>query len=297
MSNVTLSSFLEEKKLKIDRKLPEYIQQLQAPSKLKDAMLYSLQAGGKRLRPMLLFATLEGYGHRFEKSLPIACAIEMIHTYSLIHDDLPAMDNDDFRRGKPTNHKVFGDATAILAGDALLTYSFQIISEMNDNDASCHQKLQIITELAKAAGPEGMVGGQVADMEGENCSLSLTQLEYIHNHKTGDLLCFAIVAGAILAGASTTDVDNLKNFAAHIGLAFQIKDDILDIEGTEENLGKPVGSDIANEKSTYPKLLGIEGAKKKLDDHISKAKEYLYNVDMDYQKLEILADYIMNRDC
>ncbi len=296
MSRLTLESFLKERKDQLETKLPEYVVALDAPSILKESMLYSLQAGGKRLRPMLLFATVEGFGGDYQQSIPVASAIEMIHTYSLIHDDLPAMDNDDFRRGKLTNHKVFGDATAILAGDALLTYAFEVIVTMNNSEVEPSQKLRLIAELAKASGPEGMVGGQVADMEGENKSLTLPELEFIHHHKTGDLLSFAIIAGAILTKANDNDVESLRAFARYLGLAFQIKDDILDIEGSQETLGKPVGSDITNEKSTYPKLLGLEGAKRKLDDHILTAKEYLYKVKMKHEKLEMLADYIMYRD-
>ncbi len=296
MTKLTVSSFLTERKEYVEKKLYDYVNNLDAPLQLKEAMLYSLQAGGKRLRPILLFATVEGYRGNFEQSIPVACAIEMIHTYSLIHDDLPAMDNDDMRRGKPTNHKVFGEATAILAGDALLTYAFQVIANDSETSVNPSQKIRLITELAKAAGPEGMVGGQVADMEGENKNLSISDLEYIHKHKTGDLLSYAIIAGAILANASAEDVENLRKFAQHLGLAFQIKDDILDIEGIEEKLGKPVGSDLTNEKSTYPKLLGLDGAKQKLDDHILNARKYLCNVDIDSEKLEMLVDYIMYRD-
>jgi geranylgeranyl diphosphate synthase type II len=296
VTKITLEAFLNEKKSQLELMLPEYIHSLKAPPVLKEAMLYSLQAGGKRLRPMLLFATMEGFNRSYEESLPVACAIEMIHTYSLIHDDLPAMDNDDFRRGKLTNHKVFGDATAILAGDALLTYAFQVISTMKEESVDAAQKLALITELAKASGPEGMVGGQVADMEGENKPLSLAELEYIHQHKTGNLLCYSIISGAIIAKVDESDLNNLRGFANHLGLAFQIKDDILDIEGSEVSLGKPVGSDITNHKSTYPKLLGLDAAKQKLADHIFKAKEYLYKVSIDHQKLELLADYITNRD-
>ncbi len=296
MTELTLSSFLTSRKPILEQKMDEYVQKLGVPENLKNAMLYSLQAGGKRIRPLLLFATLEGYDKTFECGIPVACAIEMIHTYSLIHDDLPAMDNDDFRRGKPTNHKVYGEATAILAGDALLTYAFQLISEMDEEQILPTQKLRLISELARAAGPEGMVGGQVADMEGENKSLSLADLEYIHHHKTGDLLSYSIIAGAIVAGASEKDIENLRAFSKHLGLAFQIKDDILDIEGNEVALGKPVGSDIGNEKSTYPRLLGLQGAKIKLDDHILKAKEYLYNVRINSGKLELLVNYIMHRD-
>lgn len=246
---------------------------------------------------MLLFATVEGFNEHYEESIPVACAIEMLHTYSLIHDDLPAMDNDDFRRGKPTNHKVFGEASAILAGDALLTLSFQVISTMNEKSVNANQKLTLIKELAIASGAEGMVGGQVADMEGERKkTITLPELEYIHHHKTGDLLSYSIIAGAIFANADESSISNLRNFARRLGLAFQIKDDILDIEGSEVALGKPVGSDITNEKSTYPKLLGLDAAKEKLADHIFKAKEYLYKVKMNYEKLELLADYITNRD-
>ncbi|QOY38778.2 polyprenyl synthetase family protein [Anaerobacillus isosaccharinicus] len=296
MTKLTLSSFVNGRKSLLEQRLTDYVLQLEIPTQLQESMIYSLQAGGKRLRPMLLFATVEGFGESFQESLPVACALEMIHTYSLIHDDLPAMDNDDLRRGKPTNHKVFGEATAILAGDALLTFAFQVIATMSETSVDSSQKLRLIVELAKAAGPQGMVGGQAADMEGENKQLTLSELEYIHHHKTGDLLSYAIIAGAILAKASEKDVENLRFFAKHLGLAFQIKDDILDIEGSEENLGKPVGSDISNEKSTYPKLLGLDGAKNKLDNHISLAKEYLYNVSINSEKLELLVDYIMNRD-
>lgn len=295
-TNEPLFTFLNEKKTKLEDCLPDYVQQLHAPAQLKEAMLYSLLAGGKRLRPMLLFATVEGFGIDFNETLPIATSIEMIHTYSLIHDDLPAMDNDDFRRGKLTNHKVFGEATAILAGDALLTYSFQTIASMDSKQIDNEQLICLIRELSKASGPEGMVGGQVADMEAENKALSLEELEYIHHHKTGDLLSFSIIAGAIVAKASSADIENLRGFAKHLGLAFQIKDDILDVEGTEETLGKPVGSDLINEKSTYPKLLGMDGAKQKLNEHISTAKEYLCKVKMDHAMLMFLSDYIMDRD-
>lgn len=296
MTQETLSSYLNNRKSQFEQRLTNYVDTLKGPEHLKDAMLYSLQAGGKRLRPMLLFATVEGFGGSFERSIPVACAIEMIHTYSLIHDDLPAMDNDDMRRGKPTNHKVYGEATAILAGDALLTFAFQVLATMNEPSITPAEKLRLISELALAAGPEGMVGGQAADMEGENKHLSLAELEYIHHHKTGDLLSYSIIAGAILAQASENDIGHLRQFARHLGLAFQIKDDILDIEGSEKDIGKPVGSDIHNEKSTYPKLLGIDGAKKKLDAHISSAKEYLYNVSINSEMLELLVDYIMDRD-
>lgn len=295
MDNLT-DSFLKEKKQKLEETLPYYITQLRAPENLKKSMVYSLNAGGKRLRPILLFATIESFGGDYEESLPLACAIEMIHTYSLIHDDLPAMDNDDYRRGKLTNHKVFGDATAILAGDALLTYSFQLIANLRSSNLTSEDKLTLISELARAAGPEGMVGGQIADIEAQEKTLTISELEYIHMHKTGDLLIYSIFAGAVIAKADEQDIMNLGEFAKHLGLAFQIKDDILDIEGNEDVLGKPVGSDETNGKSTYPKLLSLDGSKQKLHSHIATAKEYLFKVKMNHTLLETLTDYILNRD-
>lgn len=290
-----LSKYLTEKKQWVDTNLPSYIEDIVAPEIIKESMVYSLNAGGKRIRPILLFATLHAFGKEEENGLDVACALEMIHTYSLIHDDLPSMDDDDLRRGKPTNHKVFGEAIAILAGDGLLTHSFEIIAKSNALSDSL--KANIIGSLAKAAGPTGMVGGQVADMLGEHKDLNVEELEYIHEHKTGKLLRFAVVAGAIIAGASKEQQECLDQFARHLGLAFQIKDDILDIEGNEEQIGKPVGSDVGKDKSTYPKLLTLEGAKKKCNDHLKSAKEWLKkaNVKSDDLLLEI-ADYIVNRD-
>ena len=183
----------------LKKKWLRYVKKLQAPSVVKEAMIYSLEAGGKRIRPMLVFAVLSSFGVDVERGIPAAAAIEMIHTYSLIHDDLPCMDDDDLRRGKPTNHKVFGEAVAVLAGDALLTYSFQLIAEMNHPDVTPEMKLELIAEISKSAGAEGMVGGQIADMEGENKQLTLEELEYMHEHKTGKLLQASILSGAILA--------------------------------------------------------------------------------------------------
>ncbi len=294
--NAALENFLSENKIQIEQRLPKHIDQLHAPTSLKDAMTYSLNAGGKRIRPMLLLATLHSFGQSVERGYDVACAIEMIHTYSLIHDDLPAMDDDDMRRGKPTNHKVYGEAIAILAGDAMLTYSFELIAKSNIADLSADQKLLLIQELAQASGPEGMVGGQVADLEGENKTLSLDELVYIHHHKTGDLLTVSIVAGAIIAGANENDIANLRLFAKELGLLFQIKDDILDVEGDAETIGKPVGSDDGNNKSTYPSLLGMDGAKKKLEEHKLNAKRYLAKVGMDQQLLVALTDYVAERD-
>ncbi|WP_100404749.1 polyprenyl synthetase family protein [Bacillus solitudinis] len=294
--NPELTLFLESQKQAIEERLPVLVEGLQAPQVLKEAMIYSLQAGGKRIRPVLLLATMHGFGKSPTDGLDVGCAIEMLHTYSLIHDDLPAMDNDDLRRGKPTNHKVYGEALAILAGDALLTYSFELVASLDDEVCSPHEKLWLLREFAKASGPEGMVGGQVADIEGENRVLTMEDLAYIHHHKTGDLLAFSVVAGAVLSGANEEDIKGVKQFARELGLIFQIKDDILDIEGDVGSIGKPVGSDDENNKSTYPSLLGMEETKVLLIKHTLKAKEYLYGVKMDHTLLDALTDYVVNRN-
>ncbi|TSB45384.1 polyprenyl synthetase family protein [Alkalicoccobacillus porphyridii] len=288
-----LKVFLNESKQKIDERLPHFIEKLQAPESLKESMNYSLKAGGKRLRPVLLLAVLEGFGKSSEKGIEAACAIEMVHTYSLIHDDLPAMDDDDVRRGKPTNHKVFGEAAAILAGDALLTYSFELLSTLTEDPEIV---VSLIAEFARAIGAEGMVGGQISDMEGENKDLSIAELENIHHHKTGDLMVYSIVAGAILAGATEEDKTNLRKFGRELGLLFQIKDDILDIEGDVASIGKPVGSDAGNNKGTYPSILGMQGAKERLEAHIDLAVTSLKKVDMDHTMLMELTKYVANRN-
>ncbi|MEK5173485.1 MULTISPECIES: polyprenyl synthetase family protein [Heyndrickxia] len=278
----------------LENQLSAYISNLNAPMIIKEAMDYSLQAGGKRIRPSLVFATIRSFGQNEMEGLSVACALEMIHTYSLIHDDLPAMDNDDLRRGKPTNHKVFGEAYSILAGDGLLTYSFQVIAQ--DPKLSNDKKVKLMELLAISAGPEGMVGGQVADMLGENKSLTIDELEYIHKNKTGKLLLYAVKAGAIIADATNEQIDILAQYAENIGLAFQIRDDILDIEGNEETLGKPVGSDVENVKSTYPSLLSLNGAKKRLHFHTEKAKECIKTLNLHSNLLEEMASLIEVRD-
>lgn len=294
MDGSLLANFSHKYKQLLENELHKSVNELNAPHVIKEAMLYSLEAGGKRIRPLLLFASLDAFNERPDKGLQAACAVEMIHTYSLIHDDLPSMDNDDYRRGKPTNHKVFGDGFAILAGDALLTYSFQLITE--SDDISAETKLRLIRELAIAAGAEGMVGGQVADIEGENKELSLEELAYIHHHKTGKLLAFSAVAGAILGGASEETTEQFRKFAHHLGLAFQIRDDILDIEGDMEKIGKSVGSDVHNHKSTYPSLLSMEGAKEALAKEIMEAKIALKSTALKTTLLEELTDLIATRD-
>ncbi|YBZ95704.1 polyprenyl synthetase family protein [Bacillus sp. AK031] len=278
----------------VEAELDRVVEKLDAPEKVKEAMAYSLKAGGKRIRPVLLFATLQAFGKKPETGLKAAAALEMVHTYSLIHDDLPSMDNDDLRRGKPTNHKVFGEAMAILAGDGLLTYSFEVIAGTEETDSK--KVLKLVSLLAKCAGPEGMVGGQVADMEGENQKLSVEELEYIHKNKTGKLLAFSVAAGAILADATEKQLELLEEYAFHIGLAFQIQDDILDIEGNQDKIGKPVGSDQNKFKSTYPALLTLDGAKEKLQSHLQSSKDALAASDLDTGILMEIADMIATRD-
>lgn len=291
-----LPSFSNKYRSILEEELKRKISNLHAPTSIKDAMQYSLEAGGKRIRPLLVFATLDAFRKDSTIGIDIAVAIEMIHTYSLIHDDLPCMDDDDLRRGKPTNHKVFGEAIAVLAGDALLTYGFQIITETSNEIISVDKKIELIKQLAKAAGTEGMVGGQVADMEAEGRSLGIKDLEYIHVHKTGKLLSFSILAGAILADANKQQKTSLSNFAHHLGLAFQIQDDILDLEGDQEIIGKPVGSDQDNNKNTYPSLLTIEGARKSLHNHILEAKKNLRDSGLDTILLEEITDLIASRN-
>ncbi|KON70016.1 polyprenyl synthetase family protein [Peribacillus butanolivorans] len=296
MSTASFETFSKEYKAVIEREIVEYVNKLEAPAVVKEAMTYSLEAGGKRIRPLLVFAVLDAFGKNLKTGIPAAAAIEMIHTYSLIHDDLPAMDDDDLRRGKPTNHKVFGEAVAVLAGDALLTYSFQLVTDMIDPEVTAEMKLNLVSEIAKSAGAEGMVGGQVADMEGESKQLTLKELEYIHEHKTGKLLTASIISGAILAGANNEQHQHLRDFAYHLGLAFQIRDDILDIEGSVELIGKPVGSDEGNHKSTYPSLLTLDGAKEKLDYHIKLAHSALGKTNLQTSLLNELTDLIATRD-
>ncbi|WP_235851943.1 polyprenyl synthetase family protein [Niallia nealsonii] len=294
MQYSSLNDFTKTYKKLLEEQLKQSIDQLSAPSIIKDAMAYSLSAGGKRIRPLLLFATMHAFGEDPKKGILPATALEMIHTYSLIHDDLPSMDDDDLRRGIPTNHKVYGEAIAILAGDGLLTYSFQLLTKMQ-KEFNGETIVKAIEILSQAAGPEGMVGGQVADMEGEEKKLSQEELEYIHIHKTGKLLIASVLLGAVLSKGNQKQLQQLTNFAQHLGLAFQIRDDILDLEGDEELIGKRVGSDSYNHKSTYPALLTMDGAKKELDTHINKAKAILSELSLDTGILEAITDLVANR--
>jgi geranylgeranyl diphosphate synthase type II len=260
---------------------------------LGQSMRYSLVGGGKRIRPVLALAAAEAVGGKAEQILPAASALELIHTYSLIHDDLPAMDNDDYRRGKLANHKVFGEGKAILAGDGLLTYAFELLAYPLPVPAQ--RQLRVIQEVAQAAGPDGMVLGQVMDLEAEGKTLNFEEIEQIHRHKTGAMLVVSARLGGILGGGTEVQIDALTRYAQAIGLAFQIKDDILDLEEDSATLGKPAQSDLKQEKSTYPSLLGMAGAKEQLAVKVQEAHEALSVFGMTVDFLHSLADYIADR--
>ncbi len=266
------------------------------PETIYQAMRYSLLAGGKRLRPILCLATCELLGGTEPMAMPTACALEMIHTMSLIHDDLPAMDNDDYRRGKLTNHKVYGEDVAILAGDALLTYAFEFVATQTQA-VSAERTLRVIADLGKAVGAEGLVGGQIVDLASEGLTdVSLETLNYIHTHKTGALLRVSVTSGAVLAGADDAQVTTLSQYADRIGLAFQIIDDILDITATSEELGKSAGKDLAAQKATYPSIWGLEESKQQAHTLVETAKaSVLDSFGAAAQPLVALADFIVDR--
>ncbi|WP_040716310.1 polyprenyl synthetase family protein [Paenibacillus daejeonensis] len=271
------------------------------PQQLRDSMMYSITAGGKRLRPILVLAAAKatsGYDEAERAALPVACAIELVHTYSLVHDDLPAMDDDDVRRGKPTNHKVYGEAMAILAGDALLTHAFHCVTTAAEHEmVTAEAALAITRDLAYLSGAAGMVGGQAADVLGEQGITSLSDLEYIHLHKTSDLIAFTLLAGGRVGGATPSQLDALSEFGRKLGLAFQIQDDILDLIGDEQKLGKKTNSDVAQNKVTYPYLLGLDKSKELVEQLTAEAKSSLARADLrEPARLEQIADYLMRRD-
>ncbi|MFC0522666.1 polyprenyl synthetase family protein [Pontibacillus salicampi] len=290
----SLKTYMDNRMELINQQLEQFVYALEIPARLQESMLYSIRAGGKRIRPILMLAACEAYGESSHRALAVACAVEMIHTYSLIHDDLPAMDDDDVRRGQLTNHKQFDEATAILAGDGLLTTAFYVIA--NQDALTDQEKSYLIKELSKASGPEGMVAGQMLDMEGENKRLDIKHLEAIHKRKTGELLRFSAVGGAYIGGATDSQLKEIEVYAGYLGLLFQIQDDILDVIGDEQDLGKPVGSDESNRKSTYPQLLGLEGAIEQKEHYAQKAKEALWKAGVDSTYLEDIIDYISNRN-
>lgn len=263
--------FSERELAKVEEIMLQEIVDYTENAALAESMTYSVKAGGKRIRPLLLLTTMVAFGQPLTTgAYQSAAALEMVHTYSLIHDDLPAMDNDDYRRGKLTNHKVYGEALAILAGDGLLTLAFQVMAQA---EVTGEQKIQLLQLLSQAAGTQGMVAGQVADIQGENQTLQLADLWAIHDKKTGALIRFAFLAGGILSNQPEAILVELTELARHLGLAFQIRDDILDVTSTKELLGKEVGRDQVLQKSTYPALLGLKGAKEALETEINLAKQ------------------------
>lgn len=267
------------------------------PRDIIEAMEYSIFAGGKRLRPILLIEGAKSIGGNIKRVLPLACALEMIHTYSLIHDDLPSMDNDDFRRGKPTNHKVFGEGMAILAGDGLLNYSYELmINNIPKDIVEMKNYIEGMKEIARAAGIMGMIGGQVKDLEYEGKDMDIDTLHYIHSHKTGALIRASLRAGAIASGANNNELTALTIYGEKLGLAFQIVDDILDIIGNVAKLGKPIGSDKDNKKLTYPNIYGLEESKAIIDRLLSEALEAISIFGSKAKFLEELGVFICKRD-
>nr|WP_027085051.1 farnesyl diphosphate synthase [Cohnella panacarvi] len=297
----SLHTYLQSQRDKVEQALLSvYPQQWEIPSKLKEAMDYSLLAGGKRLRPIFVLASAEavaGDEAASARAMPFAAAIEMIHTYSLIHDDLPAMDDDDYRRGRLTNHKAHGEAMAILAGDGLLTHAFHVASGAVRHGVPADRALSVVAELSRFAGLAGMVGGQVADMLGEQGVTTLDQLEFIHLHKTSDLIAFSLRAGGHAAEASDSQLDALELFGRNVGLAFQIQDDILDLTGDEAKLGKPVKSDERQQKVTYPYLIGLDASRERVAMLTREANDALGGAGLAMpDRLRQIADYLLSRD-
>jgi len=289
-----LKPYLQAKRQMVDAALEKYLPPATTwPEKLNESVRYSIFAGGKRLRPILALAAAEAVRADPESVMPVACALEMIHTYSLIHDDLPAMDDDDLRRGRPTNHKVYGEAIAILAGDSLLAEAFHTIAAHCRNGRA-EAGLQVLDRIAQAAGAQGMVGGQVQDLLSEKKKISPEELEHLHRHKTGALIRVSVEAGALLAGADETQFQALSKYGECIGLSFQIADDVLDIEGGEE-IGKDVGSDLEKEKATYPSILGLERSKALAHEITEEALNALKPLGAAAEPLREIARYVVYR--
>ena len=297
MTGFALAPYLTEGKKFVEDGILEFLPQENSyPESIHSAMNYSVRAGGKRLRPVLVIAAAEAVGGNRQTVLPFAVAAEFIHTYTLIHDDLPALDNDDFRRGKPTNHKVYGEAIAILAGDALLTQAFILMTNPALLDGVPEREVMKAShEMAKALGSCGMIGGQVVDLESEGKPVTSESLEYIHIYKTGHLIRACICVGAALSQADASQYSALSRYGAHIGLAFQIIDDILDITADEEMLGKDVGSDVDREKATYPALYGLEESKKKAEQLVEESIACLEPFDDRADPLREIARYFVQR--
>jgi geranylgeranyl diphosphate synthase type II len=296
MNSFDLSSYLFSKQKQVNRTIDEIIEQTTNSSVVVSAMRHSLLAEGKRIRPVLCIAASQAVGGRTEDVLMAACALEMIHTYSLIHDDLPAMDNDDLRRGRPTCHIAFDEATAILTGDALLTLAFEVLSSIEPNSKNNALKwLRVINIIAKAAGYKGMIEGQIKDIDSEGNPLGLEDLEQMHALKTGALIKASIITGAILGNGSVEQIEQLNIYANNIGLAFQVIDDILNVEGDPAVMGKDVGTDQARKKSTYPSILGIIKSKEFAKDLVNNALQALDYFDNKSDPLRAIAHYIIDR--
>jgi geranylgeranyl diphosphate synthase type II len=301
-----INKYLQEKKMIVDSALERYFPntpegegEVKLSNSLHRAIRHSLLDGGKRIRPILSIAAFEAVGGKGDHILPFACALEMIHTYSLIHDDLPAMDNDDYRRGKPTCHKMFGEAIGILAGDGLLTEAFKLMTNRSNWDDPSNDKaliLDVVHEIAQAAGISGMVGGQVADIESEGKEIDLPLLQYIHTHKTGAMILASIRVGARLGGASGETLRAFTRYAERIGLAFQIIDDILNVEGKATALGKSTGTDLSRGKATYPSLLGVEESKRRAAELVESAVESLKPYGPGADPLREIARFIIARE-
>jgi geranylgeranyl diphosphate synthase type II len=292
-----MESYLDSKRMLINTQLDKILQSPSNSSRLMEAIHYSLMANGKRLRPVLCIAAAEVVGGQTKDVLKVACALEMIHTYSLIHDDLPAMDNDDVRRGKPTCHIAFDEASAILAGDALLTLAFQLLSAVEiSNGSQAVTWLRIIHRIADAAGYRGMIAGQMKDIASETKLLNMEELEELHALKTGALIEASIYSGATLGGGRQEQIDQLGIYAKNIGLAFQIKDDILNVEGDPALLGKAVGTDKIRQKNTYPYLMGLEKSKSFAEDLVIRALQAIESFDSKADPLRAIANFIVQRN-
>ncbi len=296
MTHEEINSYLKERKKWIDDALDEFLPAAEEePTIVHEAMRYGVLNGGKRIRPVLTIAACEAVGGNTRHVMPAACAIECIHAFSLIHDDLPCMDDDDLRRGRPTSHKVYGEAMALLAGDALFSLAFQLIARVSA-DVPRERVLDTWRLIASAAGTSGMVGGQVMDMQAQGQRANLTTIDAIHRRKTGALLETSVAVGGLLGGGTESQVDALSRYGINIGLAFQIADDILDITGDAQKIGKPVGSDLKFDKSTYPSVLGVEGSKKRANEAVAEAFEALAIFDEKAEPLRLIARFVVERD-
>jgi geranylgeranyl diphosphate synthase type II len=295
-----LRKYLQDKKKIVESALDRYfLSRIEYPPSLHEAIRYSLSAGGKRIRPILSISACEAAGGRCEAVLPFACAVEMIHTYSLIHDDLPAIDNDDFRRGRPSCHKMFGEAMAVLAGDALLTEAFHLMTNRSFREGSAENPelvLDLVHEVAQAAGISGMVGGQVLDVESTGKEIDLPTLQYIHTHKTGAMILVSIRIGARLGGSTGDSLKAFTRYGERIGFAFQVVDDILDVEGKAEVLGKTPGSDLSKGKITYPSFVGLDESKKRASEMVSSAIQALDVFGAEADPLREIAHFIISRE-